>query len=191
MQISLLALVGLVPSALTAAVAPVQARELQANQNFQVAASNFNFTRDFGPALEFMFNAIYNIPDDVIDEGDEAMNKWFVDNDYRTADASLMEDTDDGAVAARDIEEALDPRGFWEVTKCVGSIMWAIGSTAIPVAKIARIKKYIEALGGVKEAVKLMLGATSKAEKLKAGGQALVNLSAELLGIAAVKTNCF
>lgn len=36
-----------------------------------------------------------------------------------------------------------------------------------------------------------MLGATTKAEKLKAGGQALVALSAELLGIAGVKANCF
>ncbi|KAJ6784056.1 hypothetical protein PWT90_00343 [Aphanocladium album] len=184
MQFSLIALAGLLPSALAAVASPVEARALDANQNFEVAAGNYNFTEDFAPALAYTFNAITSIPDDVLAEGDDAVNKWLVDNNYRSAGVQLAADADDAVVD-------LEARGFWEVTKCVGSIMWAIGSTAIPVAKIARIKKYIEALGGVKKAVQLMLGATSKAEKLKAGGQALVNLSAELLGIAAVKSNCF
>ncbi|KAJ3498809.1 hypothetical protein NLG97_g823 [Lecanicillium saksenae] len=185
MQFSLIALAGLLPSALAAVASPVEARALEANQNFEVAAGNYNFTEDFGPALAYTFNAIASIPDDVLAEGDDAANKWFVENNYRSAGLQLAADTDEAAVSE------LEARGFWQVTKCVGSVMWAIGSTAIPVAKIARIKKYIEALGGVKKAVQLMLGATSKAEKLKAGGQALVSLSAELLGIAGVKANCF
>ncbi len=190
MQFTLVTLAGLVPSILAAAVAPLASRELQGQQAFEVAAGNFDFTKEFGPALEYTFNAIYSIPDEVLAEGGEAANKWFVDNDYRAADASLASDNDDATLTERDLE-ALDARGFWDVTKCVGSVLWAIGSTAIPIAKITRIKKYIEALGGVKKAVELMLGATSKAEKLKAGGQALVSLSAELLGISAVKANCF
>lgn len=192
MQFSLLALAGLIPSTLAAvAASPIESRALAANQNFQAAASNFNFTEDFAPALDYALSALYSIPDDVLGAGDEATNKWFIDHNYRSSVAKLnADDGDDEDLAARDLIE-LDARGFWEVTKCVGSIMWAIGSTAIPIAKIARIKKYIEALGGVKKAVELMLGATSKAEKLKAGGQALVSLSAELLGISAVKANCF
>ncbi|XWW98012.1 hypothetical protein V2A60_006008 [Cordyceps javanica] len=188
MHFSLLAVAGLLPSALAAVASPVEARALDANQNFEVAAGNYNFTEDFGPALAYTFGAIASIPDDVLAAGDEAANKWFVENNYRSGAVELAADADDADAAA---VTDLEARGFWQVTKCVGSVMWAIGSTAIPVAKIARIKKYIEALGGVKKAVQLMLGATSKAEKLKAGGQALVNLSAELLGIAGVKANCF
>lgn len=184
MKFSLIALGGLLPSTLAAVASPVEARALEANQNFEVAAGNYNFTEDFGPALAYTFNAIASIPEEVLAEGEEATNKWFIENNYRSAAVELATDADEAAAA-------LEARGFWQVTKCVGSVMWAIGSTAIPVAKIARIKKYIEALGGVKKAVQLMLGATSKAEKLKAGGQALVNLSAELLGIAGVKANCF
>ncbi len=186
MQFSLIALAGLLPGALAAVASPVEARALEANQNFEVAAGNYNFTEDFAPALAYTFNALASIPDDVLAQGEEAVNKWFVENNYRSGSVELAADAD-----ADDAVTDLEARGFWQVTKCVGSIMWAIGSTAIPVAKIARIKKYIEALGGVKKAVQLMLGATSKAEKLKAGGQALVNLSAELLGISAVKANCF
>lgn len=189
MKFSLLTLAGLLPSTLAAVAGPIEGRALEANQNFEVAAGNFNFTEEFAPALAYAFNAIDSIPDEVLAEGDESLNQWLVENNFRSAGIELAAD-DDSAVAARDFGE-LDARGFWQVTKCVGSIMWAIGSTAIPVAKIGRIKSYIKALGGVKQAVKLMLGATSKAEKLKAGGQALVNLSAELLGIAAVKANCF
>lgn len=40
----------------------------------------------------------------------------------------------------------------WQITKCAGAITWVIGSTMIAVAKIAKIKKYIKALGGVKKA---------------------------------------
>lgn len=141
MKSSLLALTGLLHSAFAAvAAAAVEARALEANQNFEVAASNYNFTEDFAPALVYTFNAITPIPDNVLAAGEGAGNKWFVENNYRSPNAEL----------AADADAALEARDFWKVTKCVGSIMWAIGSTAIPVAKIARIKKYIEALGGVK-----------------------------------------
>ncbi|KAK3191594.1 hypothetical protein K4F52_002409 [Lecanicillium sp. MT-2017a] len=190
MHFSLVTLAGLVPCILAAAVAPVASRELQSQQAFEVAAANFDFTKEFRPALEHTLNAFYSIPDEVLAEGADAANKWFVENDYREVGAALQADDDNAALSVRDLE-VLDARGFVDVAKCVGSVLWAIGSTAIPIAKIGRIKSYINALGGVKKAVELMLGATSKAEKLKAGGQALVNLGAELLGIAGVKANCF
>jgi hypothetical protein len=80
---------------------------------------------------------------------------------------------------------------IWKIAKCVAAIVQLLATTAVPAAKLLKIKGYIKALGGAKQAVKLMLGATSKAEKLKAGGEILVNLSAELLGINSVKSNCF
>ncbi|OAA57319.1 hypothetical protein ISF_07240 [Cordyceps fumosorosea ARSEF 2679] len=184
MRFSILALAGLLPGALSAAVA-VESRAAPATElDFALAASNYNFTADFAPALSYALSAISAIPDDVLaSNSDAALDAWLVANHYRTPGGLDLTTT----TTSTEIEA----RGFWKATKCVASIMWAIGSTAIPIAKIAKIKKYIEALGGVKKAVELMLGATSKAEKLKAGGQALVSLSAELLGIASVKSNCF
>lgn len=79
----------------------------------------------------------------------------------------------------------------WQVTKCAAAITWLIGSTVFAAAKILRIKKYIAALGGIKSAATLLMGATTAAERLEIGGSALMNLASEILGIAAVQDNCF
>lgn len=79
----------------------------------------------------------------------------------------------------------------WQVTKCVAAITWVVGSTVFAAAKILRIKKYIAALGGIKSAATLLMGATTAAERLEIGGSALMNLASEILGIAAVQDNCF
>lgn len=79
----------------------------------------------------------------------------------------------------------------WQVTKCVAAITWVIGSSVFAAAKILKIKKYIAALGGIKSAATLLMGATTAAERLKVGGNALMNLASEILGIAAVQDNCF
>jgi hypothetical protein len=74
---------------------------------------------------------------------------------------------------------------------CTGAVLAVVASTAIPVAKILKIKKLITALGGVKKAVKLFRGASFSYEKIAALGGAAAALAAELLGIAAVKSACF
>ena len=79
----------------------------------------------------------------------------------------------------------------WQVTKCAAAITLVIGSTVFAAAKILRIKKYIAALGGIKSAATLLMGATTAAERLEIGGSALMNLASEILGIAAVQDNCF
>ena len=79
------------------------------------------------------------------------------------------------------------PNGFLE---CSGAILLAIGTTAIPAAKILQIKRYMNALGGTAEAIKILWGASFSHEKLKALGGAAAALGAELLGIAAVKEAC-
>lgn len=74
-----------------------------------------------------------------------------------------------------------DP-SWWQITKCVAAVGVVIAGTIFSVAKIAKIKKYIKALGGVREAVILMLGATSFAEKGAEVTKALGNLCAAILG---------
>lgn len=85
------------------------------------------------------------------------------------------------------IEGVATRAGFLE---CSGAILLAIGTTAIPVAKVLKIKKLMNSLGGVNEAIKIMWGASFSYEKLQALGGAAAALGAELLGIAAIKTAC-
>ncbi|CCC14054.1 hypothetical protein SMACR_08503 [Sordaria macrospora] len=162
---------------------------------------SYNFTPAFTSSLDDLFNLLDSIPDSVLESGDEALNQWFIDNDLRDPSADLLLDTTP-ALEVDDLDlvgdETLVERGVlvarasaWKIAKCVASIVQMIATTAVPAAKLLKIKKYIKALGGVKESVKLLLGATTKAEKLKAGGKALVYLSAELLGISSVKAACF
>lgn len=159
---------------------------------------DFNFTDDFGPSLSHVFSTIENIPDDVLAAGDEALDDWLVAQGIREPGATLKravepivneDDSHSTAVWERAVIEARV--SWWKVTKCVASIVQMLATAAIPAGKLLRIKKLISDLGGTKSAVELMLKATSKAEKLKVGGQALVDLSAEFLGISVVKSNCF
>lgn len=53
----------------------------------------------------------------------------------------------------------------WQVTKCAGAISWAVGSTIFGVAKLAKVKKYIKAMGGVKKSAKKYISAIKAAKK--------------------------
>ena len=72
----------------------------------------------------------------------------------------------------------------------MGAITAFIASNAIGAAKIIRIKKYIEALGGVRESAKLLLQASNNLERLKEGGEALALLAGEILGVPLISNNC-
>lgn len=158
------------------------------------AAADFNFTTDFSFALDRLFAEIEKIPDEVLEKGDEALHEWLVAHGWRAGDAELPKrDTAGSGNAASILERGkiVARASAWKVSTCVAAIVQLLATTAVPAAKLLRIKKYIEALGGVKQAVQLLLGATTRAEKLKAGGEALVYLSAELLGISTVQKHCF
>ena len=80
--------------------------------------------------------------------------------------------------------------GAWQITKCVAAVSWLIGSTVFAASKITKIKKYIKALGGVREAVMLMMGATSAAEKSTQIAKTVVSLAEVLLGVDTIINNC-
>lgn len=190
--------------ALPAADVTADSKAVFARAEAADTAADFNFTTDFDGPLNNLFATLEDIPDSVLEAGDDALDKWLVDHGVREPGAKLRRSESDEqppVVRARgDADEtmtlfersALQARvSWWKVAKCVASIVQVLATTAIPAAKILRIKKYIEALGGAKQAVELLLKATSRAEKLKAGGEVLVNLAAELMGISSVKNNCF
>ena len=82
-----------------------------------------------------------------------------------------------------------DP-SWWSVAKCVAAIAWVVGSAIFAASKLTKIKSGIKTLGGIKSTAKLLLGATSAAEKASAIGSAFVGVASEFLGIDTIVDNC-
>lgn len=154
------------------------------------------FGSNYEMALTSLFATIESIPDEVLLAGDRATEQWLANGGI--ASSQVLE----SLVTAEKREESASPvaestmreravAGIWDIAACVAAIVSLLASTAIPAAKLLKIKKLIEELGGVRTAVELLIGATFTKEKLKAVGSALATLAAELLGIAAVKNYCF
>lgn len=82
-----------------------------------------------------------------------------------------------------------DP-SVWQITKCVGSIAWVVGTTIFAATKLVKIKKYVKELGGIKNTAQLLIGATSVTEKSTAVAKTLLTLAATISGIDSVYKNC-
>ena len=108
----------------------------------------------------------------------------------RDVDVPLEED-DDLIISERDVLLTRGGPSIWDIVKCAAAITELLAGTAVPALKLLRIKRCISALGGAGRAVRLLLGATTRAEKLRAGGQVLLDLVDELLGISGVVEACF
>lgn len=115
-------------------------------------------------------------------------NRQSVPTHYRVEGNTLVQWV--GFTADTAFPVVADPN-WWEVLECAGAIAFVVGSTLFVGAKLARINRYIEALGGVRQAARLIMGATSAEERLRVGGQALVALAAELAGVTAIEEACF
>jgi hypothetical protein len=134
--------------------------------------ATFKLSDTDAASLEWAFGAILNIPDDVLQAGDLATNKWFVDNGYKVAGGEVS------------------TLGFWDTLRCAAAIVAFVGTNLVSATKLFKIKKYIEALGGFREAAELLLKASNWEERLRIGGGALVGLAAEILGIPMIVNNC-
>jgi len=83
-----------------------------------------------------------------------------------------------------------NPGKAWKITKCVLAITWVVGTTVFVAAKITKVKAAIKGLGGIKEAAKLLVGATSRTEKLQALGSAGASAASYFLGIDTIQDDC-
>lgn len=79
---------------------------------------------------------------------------------------------------------------WWKVAKCVMAVTWVLGTSIFVVAKITKIRGAIRALGGIRQTAKLLVGATSRAEKMRALGRAGAGAASYFLGIDTIRTNC-
>lgn len=162
------ALVGAVTSGLLASMlvaAPAQAAPAERSTELSAALGASGLQ---AADLEGGLALIDEIPDYVLLSGDVALQGW---------------------VATNHPEMLRGTRA--DIVGCAGAIAWLIASTAIPAAKILKIKRLIETLGGVSKAVRIFWGASFSHEKLKALGGVAGALAAELLGITSVQQKCF
>jgi hypothetical protein len=124
--------------------------------------------------MEELLGVIDRIPNSVLMQGEKATHQW-IEKDLSSKSISVG-----GQVIAQ-------PGSFWS---CSSFIVGLLAGHALPIAKIMKIKKYMNALGGVKEAIQLMWGASFNYEKMQALGGALGLLAAELAGVAGIEKSC-
>jgi hypothetical protein len=127
----------------------------------------FQFNDTETASLERTFRGIRLMPEDVLASGDNATEQWLVENGYRVQEGPRGN---------------IHP-GWWETAKCAAAIDASIGTNVVSAAKLLKIKKYLAALGGFKKAAELLLKGSTWEERLRIGGNALVGLAAEILGV--------
>lgn len=131
-----------------------------------------------------LFTYILAIPDDILKKGDQATNEWIRKHPRRGGASSAPGDN-----ARRAFFD--DRPAAVNVYRCTLAIAALFITVALPATKILKLKREIEAFGGVIEAVRHVLGGTFAVEKTRAlllAGRALIS---ELLGIGAVQLFCF
>lgn len=158
---------------------------VQNNQNVAKASEelklhNITFSES---DLTTFFRDIEKIPDDLLEYG----TQYEINNYLRKNNININLYNDKLGETAKDVI-IFQPRSFWG---CVGALGTLLVTTAVPAAKILKIKKYITALGGVTDAVRALLGVSKAYGVGTSAWNALRNLLAELSGIASVAGACF
>ncbi|MFK8906843.1 hypothetical protein [Streptomyces sp. YS-3] len=131
-------------------------------------------------AIENAFTVIDAIPDEVLEKGQEATQQW------------LQKE-----LAASGDEDAATRK--FSATKCGSGILQAIGSNIFAVAKIYKMKKAIDKLGGIKKIVNQIRSAKKKGKTFKQGiqdifeeaGAGMGSIALGLLGVDGVIKNCW
>jgi hypothetical protein len=78
----------------------------------------------------------------------------------------------------------------WKVLKCAAAITYVIGSNVLIAGKIAKFKTFIKEVGGIKDAAKLLTGASTRAEKIEKLSELGVGAASEIFSINAIKSQC-
>ena len=119
-----------------------------------------------------------------------------VDTHYEVDGSSLIQVVDFDENTAFPV--VADPTA-WQVTKCVGTILFVIGTTIFCAAKIVKLKKAIKAAGGVKKAAKALIkviknnkgkGKWWKKINWSKYGKNIAAFGADIIGISDIRANC-
>ncbi|MGK3966264.1 hypothetical protein WMF38_19025 [Sorangium sp. So ce118] len=102
----------------------------------------------------------------------------------------VAEETMDAASRTNAVASLERDSDAWKVAKCAAAIAAAVVSLAVPAAKVVKLRKFVIAVGGVREAARLLVHATTFAEKARVIGGAIGAGAAEILSIDTIITNC-
>lgn len=146
--------------------------------------TEYQYTQEDIDSLIPILEAIEQAPDNLLNNGTSAeINQYFqsqgiglnVYNDF-------LGETQDNVILVA-------PRAnYWRCGLALGQLLVTV---AIPATKLVKIKNYIASLGGVWNAAKLLVGATSVSEKLQGALAGLSGILLTLTGISDIKDHCF
>ena len=128
--------------------------------------------------LTSAFALIEAIPDEVLDDGDEAVHNWIEQH---------------GAEYLPGIPKGdLQERQLWiQIAECVFEIGKTLAENAFPVAKLRRLKDLVKGFGGAYQVAKKLIKAKKFSDLKYLGGSELVELGQILLGVKDVIGACF
>lgn len=148
------------------------------------AKTEYQYTQEDIDSLVPILEAIEKAPDDLLNNGTGAeINQYFQSKGIglNVYNESLGETQDNVIIAT--------PRAnYWRCGLALGQLLVTV---AIPATKLAKIKNYIASLGGVWNAAKLLVGATTVSEKLQGAVAGLSGILLTLTGISDIKDYCF
>lgn len=130
--------------------------------------------------LEGALKLIDQIPDEVLAQGEGATGQWLSENSPAKATGGIQK------------------RSF-SATGCARGILLAVGSNIFAIAKVYKVKKAIDKLGGVKKVVAKIRSKEKKGKTFKKGlmevfeeaGGGLGGIAAEILGVDGVIKHCW
>ncbi|NEW62383.1 hypothetical protein GMA11_03145 [Granulicatella sp. zg-ZJ] len=82
---------------------------------------------------------------------------------------------------------------IWGVTKCVGAIIVIVGSTALGVGLLIKLKNFIAAAGGIQAAATAIMAIARTGfsqENIQRFGNSLIAAGSAILGIQQIQDNC-
>lgn len=136
-------------------------------QNKSILSEQEKYQQISEESLTDLFSSIEAIPDSVLNSNDSVEANKYLQN-FQTPEVSY--------------------RGWWECSLAIGGVLV---TTAVPIAKLVKIKRLVKALGGGVQAAKIIFGASLAGEKWAALGGAAKDLVLELAGVTSVKKACF
>lgn len=133
-----------------------------------------------------LLEVIDEIPIDLLENGSsKEINDYMIErNVYTKIYNDNIGETEEDIVEGTKIATRAN---WWKCALSLGQVVVTVG---IPASQIVKIKNYIAALGGVKMAAKLLVGATTVSEKLAGTLTALGTILGTLTGVTGVYENC-
>lgn len=149
-----------------------------------VSASTPNSTNTLNQdVIEEIFYLIENTPDDMlINMSNSELMNYFNKNSKKI---QFLQPQYNNSIRSRSV---------WQGTKCGAAVLLVVGGTVFAGTKLVKFKKYIQALGGAKEAaylVYLYIVYQEVPEGVFANiGSSLMGLAGMILGIDDIQTHC-